>query len=921
MHERNAALRDLGQSIWLDYIRRDLIATGELSRLVEEGVRGVTSNPTIFEKAIGGSSDYDGWLERHVLEEPHESPDRLYERLAVDDVRAACDVLRPVWEASDGIDGWVSLEVSPGLAHDAAGTVAEARRLRAAVDRPNVMIKVPATDAGIDALGALLDEGIAVNVTLLFGVARYERVAHTYVQAVERANDPRRRHSVASFFVSRIDAAVDPLLERDGRAQALALRGRVAVANARVAYARFRTVFSGPRWEALRARGARPQRLLWASTGVKDPRLPDVLYVESLAGPDTVNTMPPSTYAAWLDHGRPRASLLEAGDERAVLDALDSLGIRFDEVVARLEADGLSAFARSFDALRATLADKRRRILERHESRQHLALGAYEPIVRARLDGFERERLLHRLWARDPTIWRPEPEPELVDRLGWLTLHERMEGREPELVELARSVRDDGIERVLLLGMGGSSLAPEVFRAVLGRAPGHPELEVLDTTHPDAVEASLRTLDPSRTLVVVASKSGTTIESQALYHVLWDRCASLGAARPSRFVAITDPGTPLEHLARERGFRRVFLAPPDVGGRYSALSVFGLLPAALVGIDPDDLLDRAWTMAEANAACVPPSRAPAARLGAALGELVRAGRDKVTFVCSPALRALPAWIEQLLAESTGKDGTGIVPVADEELGPPDVYGTDRVFVAFRLEGDGSDGLEQRLDELERAGHPVVRLRLASAKDIAQEMVRFEIATAIAGAVLGIHPFNQPDVQLAKQLAADAMAGRIDPSESGAAPVPADDARALEDAWAAWIRAARPGDYVALQAFLAPSAGLWHRLQAVRHALRDRLGLATTLGWGPRFLHSTGQLHKGDGNRGLFLQLVDEPAASVPVPETSYDLRRLLRAQADGDALALRSRGRRLLRVNLGAAPDAGLQRLLDLAARASGNDA
>jgi transaldolase/glucose-6-phosphate isomerase len=485
----------------------------------------------------------------------------------------------------------------------------------------------------------------------------------------------------------------------------------------------------------------------------------------------------------------------------------------------------------------------------------------------------------------------------------------------------SRETAKEGYRHAVLLGMGGSSLAPEVFQATFGHRPKCPELIVLDSTHPGAVRSVEDRIDPARTLFIVSSKSGTTTETLSFYKYFWHRVTEAVPEPGRHFIAITDPGTPLEELAGERGFRRVFLAPPDVGGRYSALSVFGLVPAALIGVDIHRVLDGAWAMHESTGA---EASVAAFALGAAIGELAREGRDKLTITTSPTLSAFPAWIEQLVAESTGKDGKGIVPVVGEPLGRPNVYGADRFFVHLSTRED--DGKAHRgwrrqtrdgelLVKLEEAGHPVARIGLQDRTLLGQEFFRWEVAVAAAGSVLEIHPFNQPDVQLAKQLAKEAMARRGATSESGwddGIETFAVDDEALRHRLQAVLDSASPGDYVGIQAYLTPSPRTGAALGACRLAIRDRHRLATTLGFGPRFLHSTGQLHKGGANNGIFVQIVDHLGEPLPVPETDYTFGALIRAQAMGDARALRQRGRRVLRVRLeGTRPDA-LERLTQI---------
>ena len=500
-------------------------------------------------------------------------------------------------------------------------------------------------------------------------------------------------------------------------------------------------------------------------------------------------------------------------------------------------------------------------------------LGELEERVEARVRRLDQDDVLPRIWARDHAVWREDPT-EISDRLGWLDAPDRAREEADDLRAFAAEVADEGNTHAVLLGMGGSSLAPEVFRRVFGVPPGRLDLGVLDTTHPDAIRTVEASIPLDRTLFVVSSKSGTTIETRSHLGYFLDRVGD-----GSRFVAITDPGTPLEAAAREARFRRVFAAPPDVGGRYSALTPFGLLPAALIGVDLDAVLDSAG---EAAAACgpeVPTLRNPAAVLGAAMGESALAGRDKLTLGVfhhpqAPGgqhhLEPFGSWVEQLIAESTGKDGTGILPVDGERFGPPDVYGSDRLFVT--------------LDEPPPFG-PWATLEVGSPERLGRAFFVWELATAIAGHVLGIQPFDQPDVQSAKDRTAEALErGRISDEPRG-------DLDAL-------LGSLRPGDYVAIQAFATPTDRTWGVLEEARMRIRDRLRVATTLGFGPRYLHSTGQLHKGGPDTGVFVQVFEESSADLPIPGQPYSFGELIAAQAAGDLAALRDRGRRAARVRL-----------------------
>ncbi len=912
-------LADLGQAIWLDYIRRSFITSGELLEMVDQGIRGVTSNPSIFEKAIAGSADYDDDLK--ALVESGRSVEEIYEALALDDIRRAADVLRPLYDETEGADGYVSLEVSPTLAHDTDGTVAEARRLFVALDRPNVMIKVPATPAGVPAIRALIGEGINVNVTLIFSLTHYDAVAEAYIAGLEKLaeadGDVGSVASVASFFVSRVDTAVDRVLEEMGE---IDLQGEIALANAKLAYSRFQEIFSGQRWEKLTARGARPQRVLWASTGTKNPVYPDTLYVDGLVGQDTVNTVPPAVLRAFLDHGQVGATL-EAGVDvaRARLTRLAELGVDLGEITQKLQDDGVAAFAKSFDRLMDSINEKREKLLLGWQ-RLTASLGSYQAMVDAALAEIVEERVLARIWAHDHTVWKPEPT-EITNRLGWLHTAEVMLENLPRLHGLVDDVHAAGYTNALLLGMGGSSLAPEVFCRIFGVRDGYLDLAVLDSTDPGAVLATVEQLDLSKTLFIVATKSGGTVETLSFFKFFYNQVAgTVGADEAgTHFIAITDAGSKLDHLARQHGFRTTFRNDPNIGGRYAALSFFGLVPAALIGVDLEELLNRALTMACNCESCNCPVVGDnyGGRLGAIMGELANAGRDKVTLITSPAFGSFGDWVEQLIAESTGKQGKGILPVVGEPVGAPGIYGDDRLFVYLRLPGD--DTHDAAVQALEDAGHPVLRLHLDDLYDLGGQFFLWEMATVVAGSLLGINPFDQPNVEAAKVLARRTVA---EYQEKGALPT-GEFAPLTNEALEQFLALPQTGEktadlprsYIALQAFVQPVPETDAALLALRERLRDRTRLATTVGYGPRFLHSTGQLHKGDAGNGLFIQFTADDLQDIPIPDeagssdSAMTFGVLKTAQALGDWQALLAAGRRVIRFHLGDDVLGGLRRL------------
>jgi len=934
-------LVDYGQSVWLDYIRRGLITSGELERLVrDDGLRGITSNPTIFEKAIAGSTDYSAALEE-LQRRRDLDPMGLYEQLAVRDIQDAADVLRPVYEKTRRRDGYVSLEVSPYLSRDTQATIAEARRLWKALSRENVMIKVPGTPQGLPAIEQLTGEGINVNVTLLFAQEVHAQVAEAYIKGLERfvasGGDASRIASVASFFVSRIDAAVDNLAterlktasDAAQRAALEAILGKVAIANARLAYQRYKEIFRGARWQALASKGAQTQRLLWASTSTKNPKYRDVLYVEELIGADTVNTIPPATLEAFREHGRVRKSLEENLEgARETFRLLERAGVSMEEITAKLVDDGVRLFAEAFDKLLAAVEKRCKARVSGAADRQSYRLPQpLDAAVGASLEDWKSNGKVRRLWARDSSLWTGTDESKW---LGWLGVTDDQLAHIQHLAAIADEVKRDRFTHALLLGMGGSSLCPEVMRMTFGRIAGFPELHVLDSTDPAQVKAFERKVDLMKTLFIVSSKSGSTLEPNIFKEYFFERVKeAVGAAQAGQgFMAITDPGSPLELLAQREGFRHVSYGLPSIGGRYSALSNFGMVPSAVMGVDVRKLLDRAEEMVHSCVSCLPPPENPGVVLGTILGVAAKGGRDKVTLITSPSIYGLGAWLEQLLAESTGKLGKGLIPVDRERVGPPQVYGKDRVFAYLRLEGQPDAAQDAAVAALEQAGHPVVRIALRDAYDLGQEFFRWEIATAVAGAIIGINAFNQPDVEASKVATHKLTAQyeqtgalpaeepfftgngiRLFTDERNRAALEKGGEKSLVGYLKAHLARIGMGDYFALLAYVEMNDDHERELQALRHAVRDARRVATCLGFGPRFLHSTGQAYKGGPNTGVFLQVTCDDAADVPVPGQKFTFGVVKAAQARGDFEVLAERGRRALRVHLDADVAAGLATL------------
>lgn len=913
----------LGQSVWYDTLSRDLLRSGTLKRMIEEdGVTGVTSNPTIFEKAIDGSKIYDQDL--HEFVDEGKDAHGIYEALVVPDIQEAADLLRPVYERTGGTDGYVSLEASPELAYDTAETISEVRHLFALVNRKNVMIKVPATPQGLPAVQELIASGININITLIFSLDQYRGTAAAYIEGIKRwvasGGDPKQVASVASFFVSRVDTLVDERLEEisdpASKPAARSLLGKAGIANAKVAYSIYKELFYGSAFAELRQQGARTQRVLWASTSTKNPEYPDTYYVNSLLGPETVNTMPQVTLDAYRDHGEPYAGLEDGLDEaREVLPKLEAIGINMKEVMDELLAAGVKSFADSFKKLLDGISQKRTRLL-RGWGHRSASLGDLQKQVDDALVWCDKEKAAAKIWGGDTAIWKDDPDHRAAmrQRLGWLHIVDTMRRETGRLKDFTDEVRGAGFTTAVLLGMGGSSLASEVFVSCYGVADGHLDLKVLDTTIPGAILDLERGIELKRTLFLVSSKSGGTIEALSLYNYFFARVEqAVGEKAGEHFIAITDPGTNLGKLASEKKFRKVFLNPPDIGGRFSALSYFGLVPAALIGADLDRMLIRASQAVESSGPDVPALENPGLWLGVIMGAAALAGIDKVCFILSPSYASFGYWLEQLIAESTGKEGKGIVPVEGEPIGAPDAYGNDRLFVYLRLDSDGT--YDQFVSAMEKAKHPVVTVRLHSAYDLGREIFRWEFATAVAGIFLKIDPFDQPNVQESKDLT-----GRILHFYDREGAMPTGETIQIDDpelpaALGAFLRQVNAGDYIALNAFIKRSETSVDILQQVRKILRDTFKVATTLGFGPRYLHSTGQIHKGGANKGLYIQITSEDPEDAKIPGEHYSFGVLKAAQSLGDYEALKKRGRRILRVHL--ASDSDLTKLLDLAGRLS----
>jgi transaldolase/glucose-6-phosphate isomerase len=938
-HNPPVDVQQFGQSIWLDNISRKLLDGGELERLLrEDGVLGVTSNPTIFQKAISDSNDYDESLMTMLDLNAQD----IFERLAIEDIQRALDLLRPIYDRTGGRDGFVSFEVSPLLANDTASTIAEAQRLAAAVDRPNLMIKIPATQAGIPAIEESIAAGININVTLIFSVRNYDAVAEAYIRGLERRKAAGESvaglQSVASFFLSRIDTAVDRMLDNNIRAAqgrdlgrvALnnRLKGKTAINNAKVAYKHFLNVFYGDRFADLRAAGAAPQRVLWASTGTKNPAYPDTLYLDALIGRETVNTVPPDTLRAFKDHGTVGETLIDGMDEaQEMLDMLAEVGVDLEHITRQLQTDAVEMFIESYESLLEHVDAKRNVLATGVIRQQETALGIYVETVRRALADLDARQANARLWRKDGRLWKDNDfvARKIEERLGWLDVAQSIDRARLKTLQAEAKA----FSAVVLLGMGGSSLAPDVLAQTFGTQDGYPCFYVIDSTDPVYIASIEAKLDLARTLFIVSSKSGGTLETTSLFHYFYQKTGERG----EQFIAITDAGSSLEALARERSFRDVFLNPADIGGRYSALSYFGLVPAALMGIDLDALWASAERMMKACGAKIRSVEHPGMLLGAILGAIGGEGRDKISVLCSPSIATFGNWVEQLIAESTGKDGRGLLPVVGATVGKPHDYASDRLFIFLREGEDDNSETDDRVRMLREAGHPLVTLHLDDRYALGGEFFRWAYATAIAGRVLDINPFDEPNVTESKENTARLLAHEPLPT---AEPLLVDEhilvyadermkkvmydlcyqhnytPNTLSGLLGSSINATEAGNYFAILAYLPPLHDLDMMLRLIQRRLRHGTRRAVTVGYGPRYLHSTGQLHKGGKPSGVFVQLTCDDPTDLDIPGAGYTFGRLKAAQAAGDLEALQKRNRPAIRLHLRGDLLSGLQKLLDV---------
>ncbi len=880
-------LNTYGQSAWLNYLRRAFLESGELGNLLEEGLGGITSTQALFAKAISHSSDYDDvLLDLLAKGKPIEV---IHEMLVIDDMQRAADGLHPVHEATEGLDGYVSVELDPAVIDDAVQTAAAARHLLRAVDRGNAMIEIPATPAGIEAIRELTSDGVCINVTHVFSLSVYEEVAAAYLAGLEQFFETHTvwriaPSSVVSFSLNRIDRAVDEELARLKQEQ---LQGRAAISLAKMAYGRYQHIFSGPRWETLARRGGRPLRLKWTRTTPRNFAYPDLHYVEALIGPDTVMTFSPVTLNAFRQRGVAAPTLVEHHDQaQKLLVSLAALGIDLEAIATRLQQESLAEFRQQYQDLLRSVRQKQVQ-LQSGWQRMEMELGGVETAVADHITTLCRQRTPCRLWSHDHELWQPALAG---DQLGWLHIVEAMRENLSQLQDLVQDVHKLGFTHVVLLGMGGATLPGHVLAQLLQQSKGL-TLHVLDSINPHFIRHLSRQIMPDKSLFIVADKKGETFETLALFRHFYNLVTDAvgpGTVR-MHFAAITDNGSPLHTLAGEHRFRHVFLNDPYVPEAFGALSYFGLVPAVLAGVDVTAVLDNALAMAGNASSCNCPIAGDnlGGQLGAVLAALVETGRDKLTFITPPELMPFTRWVEYLLAAALGKEQKGLVPVVGEPLLKLDEYGSDRAFVYLQMADEKPPAI---LTKLKAAGYPVITLRWQTKTDAGGQFFLWQIATVIAAHLLNVNPFYQPNTDLVRQRTQELLdiyqqQGRLPPGK--AAPI---NGRSLD----IFLAQVRPGDYITIQAYVPPTAENDAVLQDFCTCLRQHQQVPAMVSYGPAYLHTTAQLYQGGPRRGYFLQLTTPlPLEDVHIPDAagepgtsmSFGVLNMAQALADGQVLA------------------------------------
>lgn len=902
-----------GQSLWLDNIQRDMFLNGTLSNLIKNyNITGLTSNPSIFEQAITGSKSYDESL--RVLLKNSLPIDRIAYSLMVEDIQRACDLFSDIYKKTNGNDGYVSIEIPPTI-EKKDEIIKWARDLYTRVGRSNVMIKIPATDDGILAEEELIKEGINLNMTLIFSTEVYERVLNAYLNAIDfrYKNDlDTNVFSVASFFVSRIDTEIDNQLDiiaskeknPDTPKKILSYKGKAAISNSLIAYSKYLKIFSDENFIRLSRRGFKIQKLLWASTSTKNPNYKDTLYIDELCLKDTINTVPQNTLYSFFDHGTINKKSIDERISNAeeIIKFIISLGVDYNLIMRKLLNDGIYKFLISYNNILKAINEKSKNL-----NSEEAVIKVYNSDINNEIKELSDVNFIKRLYKKDATLWKNDPENTKIikNSLGWLTLPQEHVKTIKEVEDFTSKILSENqYKYAVLMGMGGSSLAPEVIRSIFQKDK-FLKLYVLDSTNPEWISNVKKEIDIKKTLFIFSSKSGGTIEPNSQFKYFYSELKKKIKKPGDNFIAITDKGTSLESLAKKYSFKKIFINQGDIGGRFSALSYFGLIPASLCGCDikklassSKDAMDEILT-SERNAATV---------LGSFISKNYLGARDKLTIILPEKMKKFGLWIEQLIAESTGKENKGIVPITTTKILSTDNYDKDRMFVIYQIKNFIDQNTEAMANNLISSGFPVLKIYINDLYEIGKEFYRWEIATSISGYFMKINPFNQPDVESSKQLAKKLLEKDnfdikpINHSKTCKLYLAniefKDEVKNYEQLFIELFNQKQEGTYYSICAYLENSDRVETILENLSHLITRATQSACIYNYGPRYLHSTGQLFKGGANNGIFVILTTKPKKDIKIAGEKYTFGKLCISQAKGDFLALKERKRKVVMIHI-----------------------
>lgn len=911
-------LKEIGQSLWLDNINRTMLFNNSLKNLIDNyNITGLTSNPTIFENAITTSNVYDESLK--IFSKKFNSIEEITYSLMIEDIQRACDLFMDIYKNTNGQDGYVSIEIPPTL--NAENEIIEsATKLYEKIGKPNVMIKIQSTREGINAMKELIKRGINVNMTLIFSPENYVQVAENYIEAIDwrmKNKLDTSVFSVASFFVSRIDTKIDKYIEDmasreenlEKKSYMLSLRGKAAISISLVAYSKYLELFFSENFKKYRDYGFKEQRILWASTSTKNPSYKDTLYVDELCLKHSINTLPQQTLYAFFEHGNINREDVNRRIENAenTIKELLNLSVPLNQTLDELQVEGINKFINSYQNILKTVENK---INTLNITRKQTELEIYNTNLESRIKELNAVNFKDKLFSKDYTLWKKEENHIKIikNALGWIDVPLLMQKKISEIENFVNEIIKEKYKYAVLLGMGGSSLAAEVMRSLFQK-PSYPKLFVLDTTNPDWINDVEKQIKIDKTLFIFSSKSGSTVEPNSQFKYFYSKLKKKVKNPGKNFIAITDKNTSLEKLATKHKFRKIFINPSDIGGRFSALSYFGLVPAALCGVNIRKLLEKAiQTISDVKNDEI--KNNTAFILGMFLAENYLSGKDKLTLILPKKFKNFGLWIEQLIAESTGKENKGILPVVETKFYDTETYGLDRMFVIIQNKDFKNTETESKIGSLIKLKFPVLKLYMEEPHDIAKQFYIWEIATATAGYFMKINPFDQPDVQKTKELTHIILTGRnkleIKPSfKFGKNEIYTtenvnikSDIKNCSDLFWEILNNIDENGYFIVCAYLNNTPIINNRLEELTDIIKTNTSSASFYTFGPRYLHSTGQLFKGGKNNGTFLILTAKSKKDIKILGENYTFEKLHHAQAKGDFMALKEKQRKAILLNI-----------------------